>query len=129
MTKLEIGKQRLQDVMGKSTEEIMESFEKISPDFANYVQEHVWGDIYARPGLADKTRLAAVVGTLLGQGNVGVPLRRYINAMLTTGWSKKEILELIIFLTIYAGYPITVDAIYIVEEVYKEFDKNGGHAK
>ncbi len=128
MSKLKIGKQKLQDIMGTSTEEIMESFQKISPDFAHYVQEHVWGDIYARPGLTDKTRLAAVVGTLLGQGNVGIPLRRYIHAMLTTGWSKKEILELIIFLTVYAGYPITVDAIYVVEEVYKEFNKNNGQS-
>lgn len=123
MNKRDIGKQRLFTIMGQSTEDIMESFEKISPDFAKYVQEHVWGDVYARDGLTDKIRLAAVVGTLLGQGNIGIPLRRYINAMLTTGWTKKEILELIIFLTIYAGYPITVEAIYVVEEVYQAFKK------
>lgn len=120
MDKFKLGEQRLDEVMGKNSAKLLATFEAISPAYAHYVREHVWGDIYARSGLQDKTRLAAVLGCLMGQGITGVPLRRYFRAMLNTGWSKEEILELIVFLTVYAGYPITVDAIYILEEVCTE---------
>ena len=118
--KKELGEKRLNEVMGKNSAEQLKSFDEISPIFAHYVREHVWGDVYTRDKLNDKVRLAAVLGALLGQGNTGVPIRRYIRAMLNTGWEKEEILELITFLTVYAGYPIAVDAIYIAQEVFSE---------
>jgi len=40
--------------------------------------------------------------------------------MLNVGWSNKEILELIIFLIGYIGFPSTVEAIKTAHEVFSK---------
>lgn len=119
MSKYEIGKKRFTEIFGEGYFEIIENFEKTSPDFAKYIVEFAYGELYARPGLSDKTRELAAVACLIGQGNVGVPLKAHIQGMLHVGWTRKEIIEVLIFLIGYAGFPKTVDAIKVVQEVFE----------
>ena len=97
-------------------------FEKISPDFANYVLEFAYGDLYCRNGFSDKYREIAAVSCLIGQGNTGLPLKAHLNGMLNVGWTKNEIIELIIFLVAYSGFPACVDAIKTFMEIVEKLD-------
>ncbi len=38
--------------------------------------------------------------------------------MLNVGWRKEGVIELIIFLTGYSGFPSTVEAIKVAQEVF-----------
>lgn len=58
------------------------------------------------------------MANLIGQGNTGLPLKAHINGMLNVGWAKEEIIELIIFLTGYSGFPSAVEAIKLAQEVF-----------
>lgn len=120
MNKFEIGKQRITEVLGVNADDILAKFEKISPDFARYIVEFAYGDLYARKGLDDKTREVAAVAAMIGQGQAGFPLRTHLKAMLNVGWTKEEVLELIIFSAGYAGFPSAVEAIHIAAEVFAE---------
>jgi 4-carboxymuconolactone decarboxylase len=120
MIKNEAGPKRLHDILGNNSETIIENFKKTSPDFANYIVDFVYGDIYARPGLSDKMREMAAVACLIGQGNTALPLKTHLQAMRRVGWEKNEIIELIIFLIVYVGFPSTVDAIQMVAEVFED---------
>lgn len=120
MTKKEIGKKRIEEILGKKSEEIIKSFEVISPDFANYIVEFGYGDLYNRSGLSDKDRELAAVACLMGQNQTGLPLYAHLNGMLNVGWKKEEIIELIIFLVAYAGFPISVSAIGVLKQILTE---------
>lgn len=120
--KYETGLKRIQEVLGDKAPAIIKSFEKISPDFANYIVEFGYGDLYTRSGLSDKSRELAAVASLMGQGNTGTAIKVHLQGMLNVGWSKQEILELIIFLTGYCGFPTTVDAIKIADEVFNSHE-------
>jgi hypothetical protein len=45
-----IGQEMLQRVDGKGGEAVVDSLRDIAPDFARYLIEFPFGDIYARPG-------------------------------------------------------------------------------
>ena len=118
MSKYENGLKRIQEILGVNSLELLENFKKTSPDFANYIVEFCYGELYARKGMTDKSRELAAVANLIGQGNTGLPLKAHINGMLNVGWTKEEIIELIIFLTGYSGFPATAEAIKLAQEVF-----------
>lgn len=120
MNKQEIGKKRIKDIIGDKAEGLIKMFEEISPDFAKYIVEFGYGDIYARPNFADKYRELAAVACLIGQGNTGLPLKAHINGMLNVGWNKQDIAELFIFLIGYAGFPACVDAMLTLKQILEE---------
>lgn len=124
MNKREIGKQRIKEIIGEKSEGIIKMFEAISPDFANYVLEFGFGDLYSRKGFSDKHRELVAVACLIGQGNTGLPLKTHLGAMLNVGWTKEEIIELLIFLVGYVGFPSCVEAISAFKEIIEEIDKN-----
>lgn len=51
-----IGQEMLQRVDGKGGEAVVDSLRDIAPDFARYLIEFPFGDIYARPGLDLRSR-------------------------------------------------------------------------
>ncbi len=120
MNKRELGRQRIKEILGDKSENLAQMFEKISPDFANYILEFAYGDLYARKGLSDKDRELAAVASLIGQGNTGIPLKTHLRGMLNVGWTKEEIIEVFIFLIGYVGFPSCVDAICSLKEVLEE---------
>lgn len=120
LNKYEIGLKRLNEVLGVNANDIVKKFEEISPDFANYVVEFAYGELYERKGIVDKTREVAAVACLIGQGNTGFPLRAHIKGMLNVGWSKNEIIEVLLFLVGYVGFPSIVDSLNIAKDVFEK---------
>lgn len=121
MNKRELGEQRLKDVLGeKALEIINQRLGAISPDFANYIVEFTYGELYARRGLTDKSKELAAVTSLLAQHIFGLPLRSHFIGMINVGWQKEEIIELLIFLMNYLGAPTIVEAFVVLAETLKE---------
>lgn len=120
MRKTELGKQRIKEILGEKSEQIIEMFEAISPDFSNYILDFGYGDLYTRKGFTDKYRELAAVACLIGQGNTGLALKAHLNGMLNVGWTKDEIIELLIFLVAYAGFPPCVEAITTLKQITEE---------
>jgi 4-carboxymuconolactone decarboxylase len=120
MNKHDLGIKRLKEIIGQDADAIIEKFSSVAPDFARYVIEFGYGDLYMRPGLSDKNRELAAVACLIGQGNAGLPLKAHIGGMLNVGWQKEEIAELITFLVGFSGFPACVDALGILKKVLEE---------
>lgn len=112
-----LGEQRMLDIIGEKSQDIIKAFAEISPDFAKYIVDFAYGDLYARKNFTDKSRELAAVACLIGQGNTGLPLKAHLKGMLNVGWKKEEIIELIIFLTGYSGFPTCVEAILAFKEI------------
>lgn len=74
-------------------------------DFFGYTADHLFADIWCRPGLSDRDRRLLLIGMLAGQGADDV-LGIQIPAALANGELDAEALrEIVIFLSHYAGWP------------------------
>jgi 4-carboxymuconolactone decarboxylase len=69
------GWEKLKEVDGGAGERVIDSLKEIAPDFARYVIEFPFGDIYSRPSLDLKSREIAVVAVLTALGNATPQLR------------------------------------------------------
>lgn len=119
LDRYQIGRQKMQEVIGQDTDEIIAIYKKISPDYADYIVKFAYGDLYTRPGLSDKLRELAAIACLIGQGNTGLPLKVHLQNMLNVGWKIGEIKEVLIFLLVYIGFPTISETFSVLEEVIK----------
>ena len=113
---------KLAQVDGKAAEAVLESLSDIAPDLGRYIVEFGFGDIYSRPGLDLKSREIATVAALTAMGNAAPQLKVHINAALNVGVSKTEIVEVIIQMVAYAGFPAALNAMALAKEVFAERD-------
>ena len=116
------GLARLEQVDGRGGEEVLESVRAISPDFARYLVEFPFGDIYSRPGLDLKQREIAVVAALTAMGNAAPQLRVHIGAALHVGCTRQEVLEVIMQMAVYAGFPAALNGLFAARDVFAEHD-------
>lgn len=119
-TRYERGLQKLSEIDGEAGERVIESLADIAPDFARYLIEFPFGDIYARPGLDLKCREIATVAALTALGNAQPQLKVHIHAALNVGCTKGEILEVIMQMAVYAGFPAALNALFAAKEVFDE---------
>ena len=112
----------LEKVDGRGGEEVLESVRAISPDCARYLVEFPFGDIYAREGLDLKSREIAVVAALTAMGTAGPQLRVHIGAALHVGCTRQEILEVIMQMAVYAGFPAALNGLFAARDVFAAHD-------
>ncbi|MBI1982810.1 MAG: carboxymuconolactone decarboxylase family protein [Acidobacteria bacterium] len=99
--------------------EIRNSWAKLSPDFAHFVTNFLAGEIWSRPQLDLKTRsLVTIAGlTALNRPN---GLRLNVEMALRNGATKQEILETLLQMAPYAGFPACWEGLLIADEVFKQ---------
>ncbi|MCM3794324.1 carboxymuconolactone decarboxylase family protein [Priestia megaterium] len=117
--------QRGLDILAKidpeNYKDIMAGFEQSAlPDLGKLAVEFNYGQIFSRPGLDLKSRLLAAVAGLTALGNTE-QLKFYINGALNVGWTQEEILEVMLQMVIYAGFPVALNTILkVANEVFHE---------
>ncbi|WP_338144198.1 NAD(P)-binding domain-containing protein [Nocardioides turkmenicus] len=85
-------------------------------DFFRYTADHLFGDIWQRPGLTTRDRRLLLIGLLAGQGAADV-LGIQIPAAYANGeLSEDELREIVVFLCHYAGWPNGARINTVVEE-------------
>jgi 4-carboxymuconolactone decarboxylase len=119
------GWDKLKEVDGEAGERVIESLKDIAPDFARYLIEFPFGDIYSRSGLDLKSREIAVVAALTALGNAAPQLKVHIHGALNVGCTREEVVEVIIQIAVYAGFPAALNGLFAAKEVFKERDASG----
>ncbi|KLE38159.1 4-carboxymuconolactone decarboxylase [Serratia sp. TEL] len=112
------GQKMLQKVDGKGGDAVVESLQDIAPDFARYLLEFPFGDIYSRPGLDLRSREIATVAALTALGNAAPQLKVHIGAALHVGLTQDEIVEVIMQMAVYAGFPAALNGLFAAKEVF-----------
>jgi 4-carboxymuconolactone decarboxylase len=124
-TRYERGWEKLKEIDGEAGERVMEALKDIAPDLGRYTIEFPFGDIYCRPGLDLKSREIAAVAALTALGHAAPQLKVHINAALNVGCTRTEIIEVIIQMAVYAGFPAALNGAFAAQEVFKERDEKG----
>jgi 4-carboxymuconolactone decarboxylase len=122
--RLERGRAALGKTSGASGDAVVRSFDDIAPDLGRMIVEHSYGEIFSRTGIDARTRELTACAALaaVGSKTAETPLRVHINAALNVGASRDEILETLLNLAPYSGYPAVQQAVRIAAE---EFGKRG----
>ncbi len=119
-TRYERGLSKLLEIYGEQGKNLLTSLETIAPDLGRYIVEFAFGDIHCRPGLDMKSREIATVAALTALGTAAPQLRAHIHAALTMGCSEQEVIEVIMQMALYAGFPATLNGIQAAKEVFAE---------
>jgi 4-carboxymuconolactone decarboxylase len=114
------GTKQLSRVDGEAGLQVVESLAKSFPDFATYVVEFPFGDIYSRAGLGLRERELAVVAALCALGNAAPQLRVHVHAALHVGCTPGELVEVVMQMSVYAGFPAALNGLSALREVFGE---------
>lgn len=119
-SRYERGQLALAQIDGDAGQAVIDSLADIAPDLGRYVIEFGFGDIYSRPGLDLRSREVATIAALTAMGNARPQLKVHIKAGLNVGLSQHEIVETIMQMAVYAGFPAALNGISAAKEVFGE---------
>ena len=112
------GLAQLEAVSGSHGAKVVESLADIAPDLGRYIVEFAYGDISARTGLDMKTRELAIVAALTALGTAAPQLKVHMQAALRVGADREEIIETVMQMIPYAGFPAALNAVTVARDVF-----------
>jgi len=119
-SRLERGRRALAAIDGDAGRRVVDALADIAPDFATYLLEFPFGDIYDRPGLSLRDREIATIAALAALGNATPQLEVHVHAGLNVGLTRDEIVEVLMQMAVYAGFPAALNGLFAAERVFAE---------
>lgn len=119
------GLEKFRQVDGKGGEKAVNDLKELVPEIERYIAEYPFGDIYSRPGLDLKIRELAAIAALTAMGNAKPQLKVHLHAALNNGATRQEVIEVILQMTVYAGFPVALNALYTAREIFASRDLKG----
>jgi len=116
----ERGLAALAAITGGTGSAVVESLKDIAPDLAEWIVSFSYGDVMSRPGLDLRSRQFATIAALTAMGTAAPQLRVHVHGALNVGCRPSEIVEVILQMAVYAGFPATINALDIARDVFRE---------
>ena len=118
----ERGEKLLRKIDGdKVADNLIEDYKELAPDFTRYLIEFAFGEIYAREGDAKQRELIAIA-SLATMGGCDKQLGTHVRGAFNVGLTESEIVEAVMTLIPYIGFPKALNALAVVKHVV---DKRG----
>src|SRR5438270_13429483 len=110
-TKYQLGLEKIREVHGDSGVATVESLNDIAPDLGRLIAEFAYVDVISRPGLDMKSREIATIAGLVALGNAAPQLKIHIHCALNVGCTHQEIIELMLHMAVYVGFPAALNGV------------------
>lgn len=118
-SRLERRKRALVDIDGETCQNVVAALADIAPDFATYLIEFPFDDIYSRLGLIPRDREIATITALAATGNAAPPpVESAHQAGLNIGLTRDEITEILMQMPVYAMFPAAPNGLFEAKEVF-----------
>lgn len=95
-------------------------------DFLKITVEHLFGEIWTRPHLSVHERELITLAAL-AMARTERELKGHMHAAIQLGMSREKIIETMIHLAYYGGWPVANNGLQVAEQVFAEID-NGPQA-
>lgn len=112
------GMETLEKITGATGNTVVNSLSDISPELGEWIVDFAYGDVFSRSGVALCTRELATISALTALGNAQPQLKVHIEGALNVGCKPEEIVEIIIQMAVYAGFPSALNGISAAREVF-----------
>lgn len=93
------------------------AYREFSPELVQFTLEYAFADIHSRKGLEKKYRQIATVAALATLGNTTSQLKFHIIGALNVGVTTDEIKEIMLLMTVYAGFPAAINGTSLLKEI------------
>jgi 4-carboxymuconolactone decarboxylase len=117
------GSELLEQIHAGGGAQLVQALSDIAPDLARYIVEFGFGDVYARPGLSLRDRQLATVAALAALGTAQAQLSAHIEGALAVGVTRGEIVEVIIQMALYGGFPAAMNAVDAARTAFRADDE------
>ncbi|MGE4291408.1 MAG: carboxymuconolactone decarboxylase family protein [Desulfovibrio sp.] len=114
------GLESLLTIDGDAGEAVVQRLGKLFPDMGRLMVEFGFGDVFSRPGLDLRSREIATLGGLIALGHSQPQLAVHTHAALNVGVTQEEILEIVLHMAVYTGFPAALNALFTVSGVFSE---------
>ena len=114
------GLETITAITGVSPEALHDSLKDIAPDLSSWLVSFAYGEVLSRPGLDRRSRQFATVAALTALGHAPAQLKTHIGGALNVGCKPAEVVEVILQMALYAGFPAALNALGVAREVFRE---------
>lgn len=121
--RLKLGEQELTQLDSLQVEGLKNAYNDFSPELVKHTLEFGYADIYSRDNLNKKYRQIATIAALTALGNAQPQLKFHINAGLNIGLTVENIKEIMLLMSVYAGFPSAINGTNVLKEVIGERTK------
>ncbi|WDP90430.1 MAG: carboxymuconolactone decarboxylase family protein [Desulfobacter sp.] len=116
----EKGLKALKQITGATGEQVIESLKDTAPELADWIIDFGYGEVFSRTGLDMKSRELATVAALTAMGTAAPQLKVHIHGALNVGCKKGQIIEVILQMAVYAGFPAAINGVNAARDVFRE---------
>jgi 4-carboxymuconolactone decarboxylase len=109
---------------GEKSEKLQALLTSLDPGVGRWADEFVFGEVWARDGLAFEERMLVAIASLATQGKTAT-LRNYLYGALQEGMSARKIQEALVMLVVYAGFPTATNMLYEWKQVLDSAREQG----
>ena len=122
------GLKLFRQMAGPAAESIRRRWQALAPDFERYVLGFLAGEIWTRPVLDLRIRSLITIAALAASGRQqGLELN--IRMALNNGATREEIVETLLHLAPYIGFPAAWDALTLAARVFGELQISGRRSR
>ena len=115
-----LGEETLGKVTGANGSATVKSLQDFAPELGRWIVEFGYGEVLSRPQLDLRSRELATVAALTALGNAQPQLRAHVHGALNVGCKPEEIVEVIMQMAVYAGFPASLNGITAARDVFAE---------
>ncbi|AYD89383.1 carboxymuconolactone decarboxylase [Actinomyces lilanjuaniae] len=120
LSRFDTGSTLLERIDGTGGTAVINSLADIAPDLGRFIVEYSFGDVYARPGLSLRLRELVTVAACTALGTCAPQLRIHMQGYLNVDGTTGELIEIIIQMAVYAGFPAALNALTQLRAVLAE---------
>lgn len=118
------GREALQKLMGEGQIDRLDAaYADVAPDMVEHLVSFAFGDLYSRPALKPRDRQLATIAALTALGTAAPQLRSHIKAGLNAGLTRPEIVEVLMQMAVYAGFPAALNGLAAAKDAFAEAEK------
>ncbi len=114
------GAELIEKMLGiEQAQKTRRGWRQISPRFEEYVVEFLSGEIWSREGLDLRTKSLVTIAVLAGMGRT-LGLELNIRMALNNGATQREVIETLLHIAPYAGFPAAWEGLVMADRVFGE---------
>ncbi len=114
------GAELIEKMLGiEQAQQTRRGWRQISPQFEEYVVEFLSGEIWSREGLDLRTKSLVTIAVLAGMGRT-LGLELNIRMALNNGATQREVIETLLHIAPYAGFPAAWEGLATADRVFGE---------
>jgi 4-carboxymuconolactone decarboxylase len=99
---------------------VIESLADIAPDFAGFILDFSYGDVISRAVLTPAQKETAMIAAAVARGTMAPQLAVHVKAAAAVGMTREQIVEVVIQMAVYAGFPAAINGLMTVREALRE---------